>query len=134
MALTTSQTVALFQVLEVPYSNTIGKMQDADNLRVLEMEVTNAATGAKYQIEAHLAALDSEVETELASLIDAWIDLGTGTYEIDGGIGDIQGLSYSDDAERDLIRRRIIVIVPYYRYHEELVNRDRGGRNIGLIR
>ena len=134
MALSTEQTIALFEILEVPYSDTIGKIQDPDNLRVLEYTVEATATGAKARIEAHLAGMASATETILAAYLDEWIDLGTCAYEMSGGVGDIQGITFSDDAERDVIRRRVIVLVPYYRVHEEMENRHRAGRNIALIR
>ena len=134
MSLSTAQKIALFQILEVPYTRTVGHLQDADNLLSLQYQSVNSDNSAYTQIMDHLAALDSEVESVLESYLDEWICLGTDSYRLDGGVGGISGISYSDNNERDIIRRNVLVIVPYYRYHEEMKNQHRAGRNIMLIR
>lgn len=133
--LTKKQEIALFKILEVPYS-TMGNRVVGDNLLVETHSVTGASRAAKTTITSFLASeiyTDSEVEEELVSLIDLWISIGTDVTAIENGaVGDISGISDSAAAEKEEIRRQVLVLVPFYRYADELM-RKRGG-TISLIR
>jgi hypothetical protein len=133
MALTSARSAALYQILEVPMGGKVSKLQDENNLTAFQFEATSG-NATPLLIEQHIAAMDVGQLAELESLLDKWIDLGTDVIELDGGVGSVQGIKYSSEAERDLIRRRVINAVPFYRHTEEAMNRHRAGRNIFLIR
>jgi hypothetical protein len=133
--LTKKQEISLFKVLEVPYATT-GNAIVGDNLLAEAHDVTSAARAAKTMILAYVAqniTADAEVQTELTTLLDTYADLGTDVTVIENGsVGDVSGISDSAAAEREEIKRQVLVLVPFYRYADDLM-RSRSG-NITLIR
>ena len=127
MALSDTQTVSLYGVLEMPMFDTINKLIDPDNLTVEPRIAASTTRNAILQLEAHLADLASNysgLETELKVYLDSWDALGTQTYTLDGGTGGIDGVAYNPEQERIEIRRKVLVIVPFYRAHEEMSRLD----------
>jgi hypothetical protein len=125
MALTDSQELALFTILEIPYStkhNTLddqGLISYEDDADALVYQGTAAAKSA---VEAHLALMTDAALTQLALLLDAFIDLGFDNTKILGGsIGNIQGITSDPDLDRDTIKKQVIILVPFYRKHEDFI-------------
>lgn len=121
MALTTPQKMALFQVLDVPIFTAYNTLSGVGTLSTESDMSAAGASAAKTAIETHLAALalDSALEDELQSLLDSWISSGLKTTEISGGsVGDIAGVSFSEERKRELIRERVKLLVPFFRAHE----------------
>jgi hypothetical protein len=77
---------------------------------------------AQLKILAHLdtVALDADLETKLAEYLDRWLALGTDTMRLEGAVGQVSGIIDDPRSERELIRSRVTVIVPFYRAHERL--------------
>jgi len=132
MALTKLQEIALYTILEVPYSTTHNRVIN-EGLVVETHSVTGSPKAAKDLITAALAeiALDTELEDVLQGLLDDWNDLGTDTTAIEGGsVGNVQGLTSTIAAERQEITRQVLIIVPFYRYHEKF---QRAGVSVMLV-
>lgn len=125
MALTVARDIALFQILRCPYSLSAGVLSDT-GLSVEPTTVAAVSTDVqtKTAIQAYVAALSADVLTELTTLLDRWIALGTDCTSIDGGsVESIAGLTDNPDKERQVIRDMVITIVPYYRKADELRSR-----------
>lgn len=134
MALTDAQELALFEVLEVPYSTTAMIPQDDMGLTALQYGTSNTSQQAKTLIENHVASLSSGKETQLVALLDRWIALGTNTTVLDGGAGGLSGVTANPDAERNLIRQKVRTIVPFWRAHERIEIASKRRSSISLIR
>lgn len=134
MALSDAQEIALFEVLEVPYSTTAMIPQDEMGLTALEYSTNNASQQAKSLITNHVSGLSSGKETLLIASLDRWIALGTNTTVLDGGAGGLSGVTADPDAERNLIRQKVRTLVPFWRAHERIEIASKRRSSIGLIR
>ncbi|MCX7806466.1 MAG: hypothetical protein N3A38_14960 [Planctomycetota bacterium] len=137
MALTDERKAALFEVLEIPVVPKIARVlpPDGPGLTAFVEEQTVAAAQACELVEARLAELTAAQEARLAELLDAWIEIGTDSTRVDAGtIGGLSGVSYDPDREREEIRRRVQLIVPFLRYADELVRRRSNSTTIPILR
>ncbi len=124
-SLTVEYQIALFQVIEVPfYDQTVSLYPDGalGNIH----DVTGSSRSSKTLILNHLTVNiypDNNVMVYLQGKLDDWIALGEDTTRIEGGsVGNVTGI----------IRRKILVLVPFYRCHETM---QRGvGTSIPIIR
>ena len=124
--------IALFQVIEVPYA-TKSNVIVGDALLAETHDVTGSSRAAYTLIMSQVNSMVAGAVTELESLLTTWRNLGTDVVSIDGGsIGNLQGVSDSAAAEREEIRKQVLVLVPFYRYHEELSRRR--GLTVPIIR
>lgn len=127
-----AQEIRLFQILEVPYATKAFTVV-GDALLAEQHDVTGSAIAVYTLVMAHINAMVAGAVTELETLLTAWGTLGTDVVSIDGGsIGNLQGVSDSAAAEREEIRKQALVLVPFYRYHEELSRRR--GMVVPIIR
>lgn len=98
----------------------------------------SAATGAqaKSTITTYLGTLTSDDETKITALVTEWDSISLNSGQIDaGGVTDVQGLSFSWDAKRKLIKERMQIYVPFFRYHEVLARENKsGGMFIPVVR
>ena len=134
MAITDTQKVSLFQILEVPLFATVGLLHGESNLNQQPFTSINSDFQAKAAIEAHLSDLAANftgLETDLKTYLDKWDALGSQVYTLDDG-GD--GVSYSPENERIELRRRVMVIVPYYRAHDEMSRAGSVNINVSIGR
>jgi len=137
MALSDSQKISLFQVLEVPLFDTIGLLHGESNLNQQPFNSGTSDFQAKAAIESHLdnlAANYTGYEDELKTYLDEWSALGSQTLTLDGSVGGIDGVSINTESERLEIRRRVLVIVPFYRAHEEMMRSNEQNTSINVIR
>jgi len=130
MALTKQQELALFEILEVPYQSSVHKLQPEDNLTAIEYTADNLATQAYILIQTKITEVEADADllAVLQGYLNQWISLGTNVTNLQGGFGDINGVDDSVNRERHEIRGRVLIIVPFYRHHEEL--RGTRARNI----
>lgn len=123
MALTKAREIALFQILEVPYTTSVGYIYP-DGLTAQISDVASSSIAAKNLITTFLTLNvypDATLQAVLETLLDAWIALGTDTTSIvNGSVGNIAGVNSEPDAERGEIRKQTVIIVPYYRADEQL--------------
>lgn len=119
MALTTAQKIALFEILEEPYTDSVDVPIDNYGLDAITVE---ASSGMQLQakIIARLAALTSDEEARLLSYIAEWDTIGTSTVRIEGSVGGLQGVAYLPDERLRRIKSRVQVIIPVLKYKSEL--------------
>jgi hypothetical protein len=138
MALSETQRVTLYQILEMPLFPVVNHLIDPDKLNYERWDSTASPRQAQAALELHLASLAATyptTETELKTLLDGFAALGTSSVEMSGGgVGDIQGVSLSLDTERHTISERVKVIVPFYRKHEELEHQRNSNPQVRIIR
>lgn len=136
MALTVAREIALYYILECPYSTQVNEVYGegliaetrsvAGSIRAVRTLITNYLTNFVYATAA--------VETELTTLLDAWIATGTDMSTLENGaIGNIQGISDSAAAERAEIASRVRCIVPFWRYYEQMLTKGAGGGGAGTF-
>ena len=116
MALTKRQEITLYSVLYIPYSTTVFRLQDVDNLLVLAISVEDSNRVAHIRIQERLAqiALVPELEDDLSACLDQWYDMfGDSTQMDGGGIGATTGVSFDLKEERRMLRERILALVPF---------------------
>ncbi len=131
--MTKARLLALYTILEVPFSSTHNRII-GDGLVVETHSVTGSPKCAKDIINAYVAEaeLDNDMTTVLNALLDAWIALGTDTTAIDAGaVGNVQGITLTIAAEREEIKKQVLIIVPAYRCHEEF---ERPGASVMVWR
>ena len=132
MALTTAQQISLFQILDVPYGTSYNTLDGMGSLTA-QTDINIATAQAYTVILAAVAALESDVETVLTALITEWDAIGLNSGRIEsGGVGDLAGASFDWDRKRQLIRERVQVILPFYRWHEVLARRSATGHGVNI--
>ncbi len=121
--MTDARTLALFQALEVPYATVHNNLDEAglisyENNATAQVYAGTAA--AKTAIETHITNMAAGMLTELESLLDDWIDIGTNDIRIENGaIGNISGITLDDRGDRVELQKQILILVPFYRAHEQ---------------
>ncbi len=130
MALSADENLALHDILDVPFFDGT----NAAGYNVLDGmgSLTSAATlsgstqsVAVTSIAAWIAGMGASTLTNLQTLIQSWVALGTSNVEINGGVGSITGLKYSIQGERDIIAKRVRDRCPFYPFLE--VQKRRAG-------
>jgi len=135
MALTEAQIRSCFEMLDTPYSTSFNTMDGMGTLSS-QTDVSGSTTGqAKTAITTAIAAFTSDTETKVTALITAWdeISLNVGTIQ-SGGVSDVQGLSFSFEDKRNLIRNRLQTYLPFYKFHEVLKKQQGGRGYVTMIR
>lgn len=132
--LTEARMAALYQCLELPrFPQQATVWDDGSVARV--HDVTSSTWAVPTLINNHLTTYiytDVNIQTALEGLLDSWVLLGTDVTALSAGaIGNVSGIDYATQGEREEIRRQVLVYVPYYRYHEQM---QRGGGCIPIIR
>jgi len=121
MALSTAETITLFQVLDTPYATEFTTL-DGMGATGHTATISGATAGqAKTMITTYLATLASDVEDELQTLLASWTTVKSNAVRIENGsLGSLTGIWYNSDNKRTLIEDRIKIIVPYYKQAEVL--------------
>ena len=133
MALTTAQKISVFEILEVPYEDSVDVPVDSFNLDAITVDASSSDQQLKTKIVSRLTALSSDEETKLLAYVTRWDDLGTTAVVLDGSVGDLSGVAWSADAERRLIQERVKKIVPVMRYLSEIQMQGKSGGNPGSV-
>lgn len=138
MALTKAREIALFMILEVPYTTTSYTLYGDGGKVAQTSDVTGSARAAKTLILNHLTNEiypDAAVTTVLENLLDLWIDLGTDITTIDAGsIGNVQGINNSVKDERTEIQRQVLILVPFWRVQDQILRSSGNGAFIPVCR
>lgn len=136
MSLSDAQTVALFQILDVPLSTSRNTVDNTGMLVSSQDLSSPSQTAAKTAIDTAVLALTADRETTLKVDLNRWLEMGSSSGKIvGGGIGGLSGFQYDYDEERRNIRSRVLIMLPYYKHHEAL-ERQNGdnGFSIRVIR
>ena len=138
MALTRTQLITLHQVLGIPYSDDVFRIKDIDNMLALKYQpVTDHQ--ARLQIQGKLLGLESDPDAlaDLVDLLDRWYCLLADSTSMDaGGVGPATGISFDLALERNMLRERIITIVPFSRewMMNEMGKTQRANMSIRVVR
>jgi hypothetical protein len=123
MALSKAREIALFQILEVPYVTRVNYLQPG-HITAEPRDASGSAYAARTLILQHLTDniyTDGDVEDVLEARLDDWINLGIDTTSMDqGAVGNVQGLRMDPEADRAEIRRQVLILVPFFRAHDEI--------------
>ena len=136
MALTTAETITLFQILDTPYATEFTTL-DGMGATGHTATITSATAGqAKTMITTYLATLASDVEDELQTLLATWSGISTNTVKIEqGNVGSVGGVWFNYDQKRKSIEDRVKIIVPFYRQHEVVARYNQtNSMNVTVIR
>jgi len=139
MALTKRQKITLYSILGVPFTPHTERLIDRDNILSISYRPASEDYHAGAKIEARLVevATDAELEADLIDCLDRWYDLfGDSTEMTSGATGATSGVSFNLNREREMIRERVLAIVPFSREYmaEELGKIYREKLSIGVIR
>ena len=121
MALTTAQTITLYEILEVPYNDSVDEPVDEFRLSALTHSPTNPTQKLYTKINDRLTAIaGTDVETKLITYLTRWEDLETTVAAIDGSLGTMTGITFDPQGERGVIQSRVKVIIPVLKYIDEI--------------
>jgi hypothetical protein len=133
MALTETQTDTVFEILEVPRSNSVD--MPVGNMGITGQTYTEGNSEFKLQlkIESRITALSSAQETRLIAYGDQWEAIGTQVYTLDGGTGGIDGITYNPADELNRIQQRVKRLVGVYAMIEEIEMENSKGAGGGFV-
>ena len=131
--ITDAQTVALFQILDVPLNTTLNTVSGLGSL-TSSTDFSGAGSSAAFtSINTAVTALSAARGVTLAVDLDRWTELGSSVVRLEGGgVGSIQGASMDPNEERKLIRSRVLIILPYYRFHETLARMEQADQGASI--
>lgn len=137
---TSAEKIGLFQALDVPYSTSYTTL---DGMGMIGAETTVGGPSTNQAKTVILAALDTLADNDsaghdaLQALVQRFNTISTkAAAMVSGGAGDVQGVSYDFEVERNLIRERIKIIMPYYKLHEVMarLNATKQSGSAGIVR
>jgi len=120
MALTTAQTMTVFEILEVPYDGSVDEPMDEFNLLALTHDVSAAAQALQAKIMSRLTALTTDEETRLLTYVSKWESIDLNMVALSGGMGTVTGVEYDPGYAMKEIQRRVKNIIPVMRYLHEI--------------
>lgn len=137
MALSKAQRMALFNILDIPWIGTINKIIDGEHLVVLQNTVSAGYRQAVQQLNDYISNVieaDTDFETQIKTLLDRWLELGTEAWSLDNGaVGAVQGMTVSPRLERAEIERQIQKWVPFYEAHKRLGTAAAGSASSSVV-
>ena len=120
MALTTSQKISLFEIIDTPYTGNVDEMYGKYGLSALTYEV-DSSSKVQLKVLSRIAGLTEDEETYLLTLIDRWQSIGTQVWTMDSGaMGATSGVSMSPEGELQRIRDRVKILIPVRHYWENV--------------
>ena len=120
MALTTSQKISLFEIIDTPYTGKVDEMYGKYGLSALTYEV-DSSSKVQLKVLSRIAGLTEDEETYLLTLIDRWQSIGTQVWTMDSGAtGATSGVSMSPEGELQRIRDRVKILIPVRHYWENV--------------
>jgi len=120
MALTEVQKITLFEILEVPYDDSVDEPYGDFKLNGISHEADNIEYQLYAKIINRLNSLTTAVESKLIAYLTKWEDLDVTVAAIDGGIGSLTGVSFNPLAERKVIQSRVKIMIPVMKYIHEI--------------
>jgi len=135
--LTKKQIVTFFGMIRVPFSTTHFRV--ADRLGELSKRFdteTQVAIQTKTQILKWLddvVSIDVDLETELKSIIDQFIDIEYNFVVLQaGGVGATQGVNYNPEDEKNRLIERAQEICPFYKTYQVALMDNGNRRSFGF--
>ncbi len=130
MALSTAQTITLFEILDTPYTGNVDEMYGKFGLSALTYEVSDDGK-VQLKVLSRIAELTTDEENFLLIYIDRWEAMGTQPWTMDGGTQGIDGFSYAPQNEREVIRQRVKILIPVRHYWEN-VEQSAAGKTMSV--
>ena len=122
MALTVDQEISLYEILEVPYDDSVTIPVGEFYLSSVEYISSNNDKKMQTRITDRLTNMSSSVEARLVESINKWDLLSTNTVSFEGSIGGLQGVEFDPNQQLARIKARVLTLVPVMQYHRELTN------------
>lgn len=121
MALDTSESISLYEILETPYDGSVDQMYGEFALSALERVADNDSHKVQIKIANRLANLNEAEENVLQNYIARWQQIGTNTATLDGSVGNVNGATYSPDHELMRIQQKVKILIPIMHYQHEMI-------------
>jgi hypothetical protein len=126
MALTDAQKLSVFECLGITYGAGGGSAANTatihngfgESLTLTEMDTLRTA------VTDHLDNLVSAVETKVAALVVEWDNVRIKVGAIQGNVGSLQGVTYSFEDARKLIKEQMMVYVPVMHIQDSIRRRQ----------
>lgn len=126
MALSKSQQIALFNILDIPWVGDVYHLMDADHLVNLKITISAGDRQTLQQLSNYITTVieaDTDFETELKTRLDRWLTLGTQNWRLtNGAVGSVNNMNMSPAEERMEIERQVQKMVPFYDPNRRLGN------------
>ena len=139
MSLTAAQRLSVFEILgvpSVPSSGTHANELLLHNGFTITLNLEEMGT-LRQAVDDVLGGLAADTETRVITYITEWDALGLNVGTLEGGVDDIQGLSWSYEAKRELITTRMHYFVPVVDMARAVKKREQstnGGGTVRIIR
>lgn len=131
-SLTTDQKITLCEILHTPYSTSFYTIDGLGTLASQTTIADSTAVAVKPALLAWLDTLDANTETRLIVYLTRWNTIGTTTTNISGGsVGEVNGVSLDYEKERELIRDRVLGMVPFF-VQRDIEKRSSGNPGAGV--
>ena len=122
MSLTIDQSITLYEILQVPYSDTVTMPIDEFFMTSIEYVTSNETQKMQTRITDRINNLGVTGTSRLVTWLDQWDALSTNTVSISGSMGGINGVEFDPDVQLERIASRVKVLVPVMQYHREITN------------
>lgn len=119
MALTETEKIKVFQIIGVPYGETVFQPFGNTKQGVVNSVIAPDSRRLYTVLNQYLDTVSTAIETEIRLLVNQWITLSGNTTSIAGQIGSIS-VDYSPTADRQRIKEEMLVIVPVMNMIDEL--------------
>ena len=127
MAFTESQYITIFEVLEIPHTTvTTGQIYALTDKGDAYMSGNSwdaiCLAKAVSGVYIWVSGMSASGQAVLSGMLTSYEAYGNDTTSLVGGsLGDINGIDWSVDRDRDRLAKRIRGIVPFWRKHDDLI-------------
>lgn len=127
--LTELQIVSLFECLDIPEAD--GFYASDGMGSISSVSIFPYVINARAVVISYLSGIGGTAkETRLKDRLEEWDDISSNVGEMkDGGAGNASGLNYSFKAKQERIRQLVMILVPFYQYHDVLARRAANSNN-----
>lgn len=135
MALTTAVKISCFQLLGISYGPGGGANANSATIHNgfgVTLSLTQMDT-LRDNVNTFLDNVSSDQETEVESIITQYDAIKNVKVEIDGAVGDIQGVRYSTDAHIASLRVQLQNVIPVMHMIESIAKRNGPPQMLGYV-
>lgn len=135
MALTTAVKISCFQLLGISYGPGGGANSAAATIHNgfgVSLTLSQMDT-LRTNVNLYLDNVSADQETEIESIITEYDSIKNTNIELDGSIGDIQGVRYSTEGHITRLRQQLQGVVPIFHLVESVAKRSGPPQNLGYV-
>ena len=128
MALSTAEKLSCFECLNVTYGPGGGGNSATAHIHTgfgVSLELNQMDT-LRTELDTYLDNLAAGPLLKVQALVVEWDAVASLSVSLEGGVGDLSGVSYSADAERARIRERMQIYVPVMHIIDSIKRREGG--------